>query len=235
MPLPLPAQLAPGTVVAHRGDRTAQRENTVAAFVAAAAAGAAAVELDVRRTADDGLVIHHDAVVEGIGAVVEQSLSELRRRAPWIPTLPEALAACNGMWVNIEIKNSPTDPDWDPQRAVAATLAAGIDAAGALVSSFDWGSIETARSSGLATAWLVQSAPLSAIERASVAGHRAVNPRASLLEGPVATEVVAAANRAGMWVMPWTVNDETEAIRLRDAGVHAIITDDPARLVAALG
>jgi len=36
-------------------------ENTVEAFVAAGALGADGVELDVHRTADGALVVHHDA------------------------------------------------------------------------------------------------------------------------------------------------------------------------------
>jgi len=35
-------------------------------------------------------------------------------------------------------------------------------------------------------------------------------------------------------VMAWTVNQEDECKRLRDLGVHAICTDDPARILKAL-
>ena len=44
----------------HRGATGRARENTVAAFQAAVAAGADGVELDVRRAADGRLVVHHD-------------------------------------------------------------------------------------------------------------------------------------------------------------------------------
>jgi glycerophosphoryl diester phosphodiesterase len=234
MPVPVPTRLLPGTVVAHRGDRTAERENTIAAFVAAGLSGASAVELDVRRTADDELIVHHDPIVYGVGTVVDLSRSDLARRAPWIPTLADALASCEGMWVNVEIKNSPDDPDWDPQRTVAATLTSRIDSQGVVVSSFDWESIEIARNSGLPTAWLVRRDPLAAVARAAAGGHVAINPAVALLEGAAAEETAAAADASGIWVMPWTVNEEAEAIRLQLAGVHAIITDDPARLVTAL-
>ena len=52
-PLPL--------VIGHRGASAARPENTVEAFRHAAELGADWVELDVRRTADDALVVHHDA------------------------------------------------------------------------------------------------------------------------------------------------------------------------------
>ena len=46
--------------MAHRGASRAEAENTVAAFRRAGEMGADAVELDVRRTADGVLVVHHD-------------------------------------------------------------------------------------------------------------------------------------------------------------------------------
>lgn len=52
MPLP---------VYAHRGGPAAAPENTIAAFKAAFAAGADAVECDIRRTADGQFVAFHDA------------------------------------------------------------------------------------------------------------------------------------------------------------------------------
>jgi glycerophosphoryl diester phosphodiesterase len=54
-------------VIAHRGAPRLARENTVESFSAAVAAGAGAIELDVRRTADDHLVVHHDALLEDGG------------------------------------------------------------------------------------------------------------------------------------------------------------------------
>ena len=60
-------------VIAHRGASRAERENTVAAFRRAAEMGADAVELDVRRTADGVLVVHHDAhltAADGGAAIV---------------------------------------------------------------------------------------------------------------------------------------------------------------------
>ena len=47
-------------VMAHRGVSRAERENTLEAFVTAGRMGADAVELDVRRTVDGALVVHHN-------------------------------------------------------------------------------------------------------------------------------------------------------------------------------
>jgi glycerophosphoryl diester phosphodiesterase len=94
-------------VVAHRGARTLQPENTLAAFLLALVQGADALETDLRFTADDELVLFHDATIdrmtEGQGAVRDYTLADLRRmrmRKPdgsWVsepvPTLAELIAA----------------------------------------------------------------------------------------------------------------------------------------------
>ena len=36
-----------------------------------------------------------------------------------VPDLDAALDACAGMWVNVEIKNDPHEPDFDPTDSIA--------------------------------------------------------------------------------------------------------------------
>ena len=98
-------------VVAHRGAQTLQPENTLAAFILALVQGADALETDLRFTADDELVLFHDATVErmteGSGGVRDYSLAELRRlrmRKPDgtlvnepVPTLYDLIAATGGI------------------------------------------------------------------------------------------------------------------------------------------
>ena len=50
----------------------------------------------------------------------------------------------------------------------------------------------------------------------------------------VTPENVAAAHRMNMQVVPWTVDKEADWQKMADAGVDAIITDDPASLIAWL-
>ncbi len=97
-------------VVAHRGAQTLQPENSLPAFLLALVQGADALETDLRFTADDELVLFHDATVErtteGTGAVRDYTLAELRRlrlRKPGgglvaepVPTLAELIAATGG-------------------------------------------------------------------------------------------------------------------------------------------
>ena len=79
--------------------------------------GADWVELDVRRTADGALAVHHDAAP----ARRPRRSSTLRAAdlPATCPLLAAALDACAGMGVNVEIKNSPDDPTSTPTRRLA--------------------------------------------------------------------------------------------------------------------
>ena len=114
-------------VFAHRGCTEGFTENTLEAFVEARRLGADGVELDVRLTADGALAIHHDAEIPGLGAIAELEVADLPAH---VPLLADVLAVCEGMVVNVEIKNAPQDPGWDPGEAVAALTAAAIEEAG---------------------------------------------------------------------------------------------------------
>ena len=69
-------------VAAHRGWRTKYPENTMESFRAAEALGVDQLELDVRVTKDDELVVIHDPTVDrttdGTGLVREKTLTELK-------------------------------------------------------------------------------------------------------------------------------------------------------------
>jgi glycerophosphoryl diester phosphodiesterase len=230
-------------VIAHRGASAAFPENTVAAFRGAAALGADAVELDVRRAADGTPVVHHDAVVPGVGAIAALSAGELRHRAPAVPTLEHALAACAGMWVDVEVKNSPADSDWDPEDALVTEVVARLRASGwaerVLLTSFNPRTLERGRALApeIPTGWLVEGAdPLpEALDAAAALGHAALLPEAGLLAGAGAARAVAAAHAAGLLLITWTVDDLPEARRLAAAGLDGVITNRPDALVAALG
>ena len=227
-------------VFGHRGASAHAHENSVAAFQLAAAQGADGVELDVRRTADGALIVHHDAAVTGLGPIIEHTAAELRHHQPAIATLAEAMAACEGLIVNVEIKNSPMDPDFDADDAVAADVISWLDDNGwadrVIVSSFNPATVDRVRqlSGGIATGQLIDPGAdagqqlLAAHQR----GHRALHPHiTSLTDSP---QLASIASGLDMWVLAWTV-DDPEAIRaLRDAGITGAITNDPAAAVAAL-
>lgn len=216
-------------IIAHRGASAARTENTVEAFRHAAALGADAVEFDVRRTADDVLVVHHDPSVGG-APLVTMSHHEMLDLAPHVPTLPQALAACEGMWVNIEVKNHQPEPDWDPQRRVARGVIEVVRATGwadrALISSFDLESAVIARDT-LRSGWLVPGSIAALTAIAQMPALATVHPGFRSLAGDIAVHAVADAHRRGMELLTWTVDDPGEMRRLADAGVDGIFTNVP--------
>src|SRR5215212_2876995 len=103
-------------VIAHRGASRAEPENTIRAFRRAARMGSDAVELDVRRTLDGALVVHHNPGLPDCRVIAATDAADLPAS---VATLEAALDACAGMWVNVEIKNDPAEPDFDPDDTIA--------------------------------------------------------------------------------------------------------------------
>jgi glycerophosphoryl diester phosphodiesterase len=230
-------------VLGHRGASRAEPENSLAAFAKARALGADGVELDARRTSDGCVVVHHDPQVVGFGLIFDRPYTELRAAHPEIPTLHEALAECAGMIVNVEIKCLPWEPDADtPDRLVVRSVIdllqanAPVPIADVIVSSFDLGAVDACRERApeIATAWLTSGQEITATapivrER----GHAWLNPdRVAALRA--APDVVDAAQRSGVRVSVWTVDEPGEIAALAAAGVDAIITNVPDVAIAAL-
>jgi glycerophosphoryl diester phosphodiesterase len=231
--------LWPGTgggvtaVFAHRGCTEGPVENTIEAFAEARRLGADGVELDVRLTADGALAIHHDAVIPSLGPVAGLAVSDLPAH---VPLLADVLAVCEGMVVNVEIKNSPADPGYDPTEAVAALTARAIDEAGwtdrVLVSSFQVSTLLAVQVADgrlpVGALWPPMLRPIEpALAQAGDAGFRAVHPFVT----EVSADLVEAAHAAGLAVNVWTVNATHDLVALVALGVDAVITD---RLTHAL-
>ncbi|MBU3704699.1 MAG: glycerophosphodiester phosphodiesterase, partial [Ilumatobacteraceae bacterium] len=170
-------------VLAHRGASRAERENTLAAFARAGDMGADAVELDVRRSADGHLVVHHDAHLADGRVIVRTTRVELPAE---VPSLDAALDACHGMWVNVEIKNDPGEADFDHTDDIAVAVADALrrrdEAVRFLVSSFRQETIDRFRSAApdIATAWLTPGIDdddmATTFGSLRGAGHAAVHP-----------------------------------------------------------
>jgi glycerophosphoryl diester phosphodiesterase len=235
-------------VLAHRGARKVAPENTIEAFSVALDQGADGVELDVHRTADDGLVVHHDADAPGLGVLAERTLAEIRAERPEIPTLDEVLDTCAGSLVNVEIKNLHGDADFDPDHRAADLVVQclarrdGRDGRESgdrvLVSSFNLDTIDRVRAidDTVPTGFLIMGvAPMDGLEVCVARGHQALHPFVGLVGGDVAATVSDRARELGVRVNVWTVNDDDEVRRLADVGVDALITDVPDRARRALG
>jgi glycerophosphoryl diester phosphodiesterase len=230
-------------VLAHRGARQEAPENTLEAFNLALAQGSDGVELDVHRTVDGGLVVHHDADASGVGVLAARTLADIRSARPDIPTLDEALDLCVGSLVNVEIKNLPGDADYDPVDGTADLVVACVERRGSrddvLVSSFNLATINRVRalSPTLATGLLTMLGfdPVDALDVCVANGHGALHPFVAMLVDGMAERVTGRAHELGLRVNVWTVNDDDEIQRLARAHVDSIMTDVPAAALRALG
>jgi glycerophosphoryl diester phosphodiesterase len=222
-------------VFAHRGAHLNERENTLGAFREAIRLGVAGVELDVRRTRDDVLVIHHDPSVDG-NVIAHANASEL---PSFVPSLEEALGVLRGITVNVEIKNSlgPKEPTYDDSgtfvRQVLDVLLDDDLAPSVIVSCFDLKTCALARSYDVKTrvAWLVRNGALtSALTKAHVLGFNAVNPHFTL----VTSESQRLAVELGLAINVWTVNAPEDISAMGAFAVTSVITDEPALAIELL-
>jgi glycerophosphoryl diester phosphodiesterase len=241
------SEFSPPIVVGHRGNPRRYVENSLAGLVSAIEAGADAVELDVRLTADGVPVVMHDADVarttDGRGLVHTLELEQVRRlrlsgAAEPVPTLHEALRAVDAAsgGIDIEIKNVPGDPAYEPdaERSLDATLAelASTRFSGPVViSSFNPSTIRRSRvlAPDLVTGLLVVDAvdPRHALEAAAVDGHGLLLPSVSSL-GNAGRTIVEDAHARGVLVGAWNADDEGTVRWLLEWDVDAIATNDPA-------
>jgi glycerophosphoryl diester phosphodiesterase len=213
-------------VLAHRGASKARRENTIDAFRLAAELGSDAVELDVRRTSDGQLVVHHDARLADGRAIVDLTAADLPAH---IPDLNAALDACSGMWVNVEIKNDAQDPDFDPTDSIADRTVAALSQRGEddrwLISSFRLETVDRCKglAAGIRTAWLVMGVPDDVIATMVSRGHAALHPWVRTL----GRSHIDVCHGAGIEVNTWTCDDPQRMAELIEWGIDGICTNVP--------
>ena len=214
-------------VIAHRGGRGPDRENSIAAFVRAASLGADMVECDVRATRDGALVLVHDSTVAG-RRVDTTSFRELAAGLGFQPALlGEAAAALPAqVGLDVEVKQPGCE------RAVLEALS-GMARERLLVTSFERVTLDELRqlSSQVRLGLIVPARGQldGAVQSAEHCGathlvlhHRRVTPRS-----------LAAATRAGLSVLVWTVNSKRGLRRLlQERLVRGVVTDQVELAVA---
>ncbi len=216
-------------VIAHRGASSARQQNTLDAFRLAVEMGADWVELDVRRSADDVLMINHDAHLPDGRFIVDHTCDEL---PDWVPTLVDALEACEGARVNIEIKNEPDAPDYDEEHQISDAVV-GLALAfrrpeELLVTSFNLDTVKRLHAvnpeipAGFVTGYDILQVQML-LDHLAESGLQAVVP----YHPTVDRRFVDRAHEAGLLVHTWTVNDAERMAELVDMGIDGIITDMP--------
>lgn len=236
-------------VIAHRGNRIARPENTIAALRDAVSLGADAIEFDVRLTRDSVPVLMHDAeldrTTDARGRISSYQLSELERvnagaRSPGadgthhpIPTLEEVLDQFRETPMVIEVKErraaEPTD------RLVRRF---GLESR-ILIGSAERGVMEWFYRTGLPScASMLDAALLIPVALLGLTPPRprydvlSITPEYHGFRIPI-PRMARAARRAGVPTQVWTVNDPKEARFLWAEGVAGVVTDDPAAILRA--
>ncbi|MDR7522416.1 MAG: glycerophosphodiester phosphodiesterase family protein [Armatimonadota bacterium] len=247
-------------VHAHRGGAGLAPENTLAAFRNALALGADYLEMDLHASAEGEVVVIHDATLQrtttGRGYVRQTPLAELKRldAGSWfhsrfagerIPTLREVLEMVRAsgdtrIRLNLETKydaNAPPPADFE-ERILGLVREAGMSDRILLQSFFSPSLVRVrALSAAVPTAVLrrVSDIPSDAVAVVREVRASVYSPNFRLI-GP---DLVEALHRAGVPVVPWTVNEPADMERLLEAGIgrlpgDGIITDYPDRLLQLL-
>lgn len=247
-------------VIGHRGAPIDRPENTLESFELALAQGADGVELDVRLSAEEELVIWHDPVLrQGAGSelgIHELSVSNLRGidltaatdHEVWsdpthICTLSEVLDLAAGALVDIELKNLPGEPLADFEHRLSRLVTDLITEAevvdDVVVTSFWPEALDAINDVAptIATGWLLIPgvSPLRVLDEAAAKGYSLLLPFDTSLNLDSEPEVFDRVRDVGIETWTWTVNDPERMKALIDKGIDGIITDSPALAVEVLG
>jgi glycerophosphoryl diester phosphodiesterase len=208
--------------------------NSRESFIVARDSGADGVELDVRVTCDGALAIIHDAEFPDGTSVSDAHSND---RPEDVILLSEALDLCRGLLVNIEIKNYPSDPCFDPTERVTSLVVDLLEERNnedrVLISCFGSGSLVHVRERrpDIAVALLLFSRKSAAETLAPcvAGGFAVVHPYAPMVDD----EFLRIARENAMRVNAWTGFDESEelAARMIRLGVDGLITPYPPRAV----
>jgi glycerophosphoryl diester phosphodiesterase len=239
-------------------------ENTIPAFEYAIQSGVDALEMDMAVTKDGVIVISHDPMLRkpvcsgprDNAIIHELTLVEVRQwdcgavRNPMfanqkpvpdtrIPTLDDVfqLAGRGTFDYNIETKSFPDRPAFTPPpdefaRMVLAKIREYHLEKRVILQSFDFRTLVAMKKLApeIRLSALTESDPREFADIAKEAQAEIISPNYML----VTPAKVESAHKAGLQVVPWTVNRPADWDRMIDAKVDAIISDDPAELIAYL-
>jgi len=229
-------------VIAHRGASGYRYENTAEAFEYAIVLGADGIELDVRRSRDGVLLVHHDPRLRGEERFIRDvSASETqhqgRRLGYEIPTLEEAIQQCTGrIALDIELK------EVGYEAAVVSEVMRQYEPSNVVFTSFHDSSVAAIKQYApdsmvglllgynLFTPARRERRGYLPIRRLRRSGADFVAPHWQLFR----LGFMHRLHRLAFPVAAWTINRQHLAHRLARRGVSIIITDYPDRIKAAL-
>jgi glycerophosphoryl diester phosphodiesterase len=224
-------------ITAHRGDSKNAPENTMPAFLSAIDAGSDCIELDVRLTKDNVVVVMHDATLRRLcgikTAVADLTYDELSQidigsyfsssyAGTRICTLEEALIACQGKCdLNIELKDVDNDTLLE-QKVVS------------LIEQYDYAGHCVIASQKLAPLKRIkeQNEDIRTVYLLSVAygnyDSLTYVDAFSIKSAFITSKLVNHIHDNGKEIYAWTVNDRNTMEKMYSLGVDCLITDRPA-------
>lgn len=248
----------------HRGARAMRPENTLPAFEYAIEQGVDCLELDMAVTKDNVVVVSHDprmnpAFATGPTApkaIREMALDELRlwdvgakRNSAFpkqhtvpgtrVPTLDEVLdlSTRGSFHFNIETKIFSDRPELTPGpdefvKLVLEVIHKHDIGDRVILQSFDFRTLQAMKKVApqIRLSALLEPGKHDFIEVAKESGADIISPHQIL----VTSQNVEQAHQMGLQVVPWTVNTAQDWDKMISAKVDAIISDDPAALLAYL-
>jgi glycerophosphoryl diester phosphodiesterase len=249
-------------VIAHRGGAGIAPENTLLAFRLSQKLGVDAIELDVRMTKDEELVVIHDATVDrttnGTGYVKEYTLEEIkkldagykiknekgvypfRNKGVTVPSLEEVFVHINRTPLVIELK----DPTKKVEKKIIKLIKKYNMKNKVIVGSFNDKSLRrfaTTTNGNIPVGTGVETLRHFVILH-KVGLDRLFNLERHAVQIPIkigkidlATErLVKTVKERNIAIHYWTINDEKTMKKLIELNVDGIITDYPNRLINLL-
>ncbi|MFG1816218.1 glycerophosphodiester phosphodiesterase [Kribbella sp. NPDC049174] len=216
-------------ITGHRGALGTEPENTLRSFRRAVADGCDEIELDLRVTADDELVVLHDATVDrttsGSGEVASLTFDELRSLdaglGEFVPTWAETVAAIDVRFqaevkaaraVPLLVESLQADPALAGRTMVTSSHADILLAVRRAMPSANTGLI-FGRTPAIADVLSLTRAAEACTALCGIAG--------------LTPEGVKELQTAGLDVTAWPVPDPATLERAVELGVDGITTDNP--------
>jgi glycerophosphoryl diester phosphodiesterase len=230
-------------VFAHRGGSALAPENTMAAFENGLRLGADGLELDVHLSRDGVVVVHHDRLLDRTtnlrGPIAARGADELSRAG--VPALANVLTSYRRARIIIELKVNSVELATAAVRVVRDAGALDrvcfgafgrrvLRAVRALEPSVATSAAREEVRWALYRSWFRW--PRWSMSRVAYAGYQV--PELAGTTRVVSPRFVEFAHRAGLGVQVWTVDAESDARRLLEWGVDALITDRPDLIVPVI-
>lgn len=215
-------------IIAHRGASAYEPENTLRAVKRALELNAKMIEVDVRLSKDEQIVVIHDESVDrttnGKGLVKNLTLKELRKldagKGEKIPTLQEVINAVRKkaiLIIEIKVLNI--------EDSIVRTIEKeGIENE-VIVTSFNHHILKRIKNLNptIKTGVIFKCHPIKSVDLALNANAESLFPEYRYLS----KEMVNEAHKNNLRIFPWTIDDPSIANELIEIGVDGIVTNKP--------